>query len=282
MCPGCPNLVVWLGRDGHLPISIPLESTPSSQQSSSRLCLGWDGDGVEAAAAKGGHGMVLSTVLKHCPGLPGSPAGCFQPCTIKYTQTARAAPEMLQTPSCHGEALPQHSQYGASGVPTTPMAVSLAQPRRAGRCPRLWQGHSPGMTPPGFPGLPLCPAPRGCCRAIPAELIMDNGTAIHPAAARLCSLIYRLRRPLRCHRGRQRAGTSGEMPRNAFRKPRLPLGFPRTPKLSAPAESSDVRGEGNAEPGAAQHLQLAAPAMRQPRTKAISAMQGVPGRLANC
>lgn len=32
--------------------------------------------------------------------------------------------------------------------------------------------------------LPRAPAVPGSCRAIPAELIMDNGTAIHPASAR--------------------------------------------------------------------------------------------------
>lgn len=66
-----------------------------------------------------------------------------------------------------------------------------------------------------------------------------------------------------------------------------PLRSPQTPNLSAPAKSSYILWEGDAEPwhwegGAAKHPQLAVPSMRWPSTKDISAMRGVPGRLANC
>lgn len=213
------------------------------------------------------------------------------------------------TVPCRGAHAPgiHRRQHGARGTPLTPRFPSpcggcraaLPTPRlctkstwpaalrsacRAGRCPRLCPGHSPGMTWPGFPRLTLCQAPRGSCRAIPTELIMDNGTTIHPGAAGLCSLIYRLRRPLRCHGGQHRAGTTREMPRNVLRKPQLPLDSPklRSSVLLPKAATREGREMPSRQREAAQHLQLAAPAMRQPRTKAISAMQGVPGRLANC
>lgn len=116
-------------------------------------------------------------------------------------------------------------RYGASRVPTRPIPHPRAVPIPWHRTKNAWPGwEMPPALAGSQSGNDLARLPRavpGSCRAIPAELVTDNGTAIHPAAAGLRSLIYRLRRP---------AASRAEMPRNAFGKPQLPPDSPAKPE----------------------------------------------------
>lgn len=221
----CPSSCCWN------PLPAELQTAPGALQAPQ-----------EAAAAKGGHGRVLNRVLSTVA-VPVSRAFPLDVSNPALSNTS-------SSPGSSGDApnptvtLPQHSQYGASGVPTPPhsrslcggagqpfpfLAVSVPQPRRAGRCPRLWQGHRPGMTRPGFPGLPLCPAP-----AVPSPL---NSLWIM-APQFTPPLLADLSLPQGPAVSRDQRPNATERVQKASAPP---PGFPQSPKLSAPAESSEGR-----------------------------------------
>lgn len=145
-CPGCPDLVVLLGREGHLPIFILLEATRSRHQSSSSIhgqCRGMGGLPVpcnpsrkqpllkEVPAWPQARSQSRSPWLSH----PSSSPWMF-PTLHKHIRQLGRAPGMLQTSSCRGV------------VPTPPALTDAS------------------VEPVVSPQL-CCPCPCGGCRAAP-------------------------------------------------------------------------------------------------------------------